>query len=69
MSDGEAGSVARNRKWNVGGFAGTFGVNPDPMTGGTAAFGFIEQRREARRRSREDHALESSSDIVWAAKE
>ncbi len=69
VSDGDAGSVARNRKWQVGGFAGTFGVNPDPMTGGTAASGFTEQRREARRRSREDHALVSSSDIVSAAKE
>lgn len=68
VSDGEAGSVARNRKWRVGGFAGTFGVNPDPMTGGAGAFGGIEQRREARRRSREDHALVSSKDIVSAAK-
>ncbi len=68
VSDGEAGRVARNRKWSVGGFAGTFGVNPDPMTGGTAAFGWVEQRREARRRSRDDHALVSSNDIVAAAK-
>jgi predicted phage baseplate assembly protein len=69
VSDGEAGSVARNRKWQVGGFAGTFGVNPDPMTGGAAAFDWIEQRREARLRSRQDHALVSSNDIVSAAKE
>ena len=68
VSDGEAGSVARNRKWNVAGFAGTFGVNPEPMTGGTAASGWIEQRREARKRSRDDHALVSSNDIVSAAK-
>ena len=68
VSDGEAGKVARNRKWKVGGFGGTFGVNPDAMTGGTAGFGWIEQRREARRRSRADHALVSSNDIVFAAK-
>jgi predicted phage baseplate assembly protein len=68
VSDGEAGSVARNRKWSVGGFAGTFGLNPDPMSGGAETFGGIEQRREARRRSRDDHALVSSNDIVAAAK-
>jgi predicted phage baseplate assembly protein len=68
VSDGEAGRVARNRKWKVGGFAGTFGVNPDPTTGGTGASGWIEQRREARRRSRDDHALVSTNDIVSAAK-
>jgi hypothetical protein len=68
VSDGDAGSVARNRKWRVGGFGSTFGVNPDPMTGGAAAFGGIEQRREARRRSQDDHALVSSSDIESAAK-
>ena len=68
VSDGEAGRVARNRKWKVGGFAGTFGVNPDPTSGGVGAAGWIEQRREARRRSREDHALVSANDIVAAAK-
>lgn len=68
VSDGEAGRVARNRKWNVGGFAGTFGVNPDPTSGGAGAAGWIEQRREARRRSRDDHALVSTNDIVAAAK-
>lgn len=68
VSDGEAGRVARNRKWKVGGFAGAFGVNPDPSSGGVGAAGWIEQRREARRRSREDHALVSTNDIVAAAK-
>jgi hypothetical protein len=67
VSDGEAGRVARNRKWKVGGFAGTFGVNPDPTSGGVGAAGWIEQRREARRRSRDDHALVSVNDIVAAA--
>lgn len=68
VSDGEAGRVARNRKWEVHGFAGTYGVNPDPTSGGTGAAGFIDQRREARRRSRDDHALVSTNDIVSAAK-
>ena len=68
VSDGEAGRVARNRKWSVGGFARTFGVNPDPTSGGTGAAGWLEQRREARRRSRDEHALVSTNDIVSAAK-
>jgi predicted phage baseplate assembly protein len=42
-------------------------VNPDPTSGGVGAAGWIEQRREARRRSRDDHALVSVNDIVAAA--
>jgi hypothetical protein len=68
VSDGEKGSVARNRKWRVAGFEGVFGVNPDPVTGGLVPSGWIEQRREARRRSRDDHALVSLKDIESAAK-
>ncbi|MEK6261448.1 MAG: putative baseplate assembly protein [Planctomycetota bacterium] len=68
VSDGEEGRVARNRKWKVAGFAGTFGVNPDPITGGAASSDWKEERREARRRSRDDHALVSSDDIATAAK-
>jgi len=67
VSEGERGAVARNRKWQVAGFAGAFGVNPDPITGGAAASGFIKERREARRRAREDHALVSARDIKKAA--
>jgi predicted phage baseplate assembly protein len=67
VSDGEEGRVARNRKWKVAGFEGVFGVNPDPITGGFEPSGWIEQRREARRRSRDDHALVSSEDIESAA--
>lgn len=67
VSDGEEGRVARNRKWKVGGFAGTFGVNPDPIAGGVAASQSLEDRREARRRAREDHALVSADDIEEAA--
>jgi len=67
VSEGEAGRVARNRKWKVAGFEGTFGVNPDPIAGGGASSEWIEERREARRRSRDDHALVSSDDITAAA--
>jgi predicted phage baseplate assembly protein len=68
VSDGEGGHVARNRKWKVAGFEGAFGVNPDPITGGLGPSGWIEQRREARLRSRDDHALVNSDDIASAAK-
>jgi predicted phage baseplate assembly protein len=68
VSDGEEGAVARNRKWSVAGFADVFGVNLDPISGGTAASGAIEERREGRLRSRDDHALISSADIAAAAK-
>jgi predicted phage baseplate assembly protein len=67
VSDGEQGGVARNRKWKVAGFGGAFGVNPDPVAGGAAPSDWIDQRREARRRARDDHALVSSGDIVAAA--
>ena len=67
VSEGEDGSVARNRKWSVQGFEGIFGVNPDPIAGGAAASDFNRQRREARARSRTEHALVSSGDIETAA--
>ena len=63
VSDGPEGNVARNRKWKVTGVDGTFGVNPDPITDGSASPGWIDDLREARRRSRDDHALVSSDDI------
>ena len=67
VSDGEGGGVARNRKWRVTGFDRTFGVNTDPIAGGTAASDFRQQRRDARARSRSEHALVSSKDIETAA--
>jgi predicted phage baseplate assembly protein len=67
VSDGERGNVARNRQWKVEGFGGAFGVNLDPMTGGAAPSGWIDDRREARRRSRDEHALVSAADIAAAA--
>ena len=67
VCDAERGDVARNRQWRVTGFEGAFGVNVDRVTGGAAPAGWIDQRRDARRRSREEHALVSSRDIVSAA--
>lgn len=67
VSDGEQGNVTCNRKWKVTGIDGVFGINPDPITGGAAPFGWFEQRREARRRLREDHALVTAVDIQAAA--
>ena len=67
VSDGDRGTVARNRQWKVEGFGGAFGVNLDPMTGGAAPAGWVDTRREARRRSRDEHALVSASDIAAAA--
>jgi len=68
VSDGQAGIVARNRQWRVAGFAGAFGVNPDAIAGGATPAGWIDQRREARRRARQDHALVSADDIESAAR-
>lgn len=67
VSDAEQGNVARNRRWQVAGFSGAFGVNPDPMTGGAGPSALLDQRREARRRAREDHALVSAADIEAGA--
>lgn len=68
VSDGEQGNVARNRKWKTAGIEGVFGTNPEPITGGASSSGWIEERREARRRSREDHALVTEEDIAAAAR-
>jgi hypothetical protein len=68
VSDGAAGNVARNRKWKVTGVDGTFGKNPDPIIGGSAPLGWTDFRRQARRSSRNDHALVSAADIETAAR-
>ncbi len=68
VSDADEGNLGRNRKWSVAGFGGTFGTNVDPITGGAPPFGWIDERREARRRSREEHALVSGTDLIEAAK-
>jgi predicted phage baseplate assembly protein len=67
ISDGEAGEVARNRKWQVAGFQGTFGVNLDPITGSAPAPNSLDQRRKARRRYRQGHPLVTAEDIQAAA--
>lgn len=68
VSDGEQGNVARNRKWKVTGIEGVSGRNLDPITGGASPSGWIEERREARRRFREDRALVTAEDIEAAAR-
>ena len=68
VCDADRGNVARNRSWRVAPFAGAYGVNLDPVTGGAPATDGNEQRRDARRRAREEHALVSSDDLASAAK-
>jgi hypothetical protein len=67
VCDGEAGRVARNRRWRVAGFEGVFGVNHDAVAGGAAPSSSIDLRRDGRRRAREEHALVSAPDLVAAA--
>jgi predicted phage baseplate assembly protein len=67
VCDGKEGNVAANRKWRVTGFLGSFGVNPDAVTGGASPESWIDRRRKARSRVRDEHALVSASDIVSAA--
>jgi predicted phage baseplate assembly protein len=68
VCDADKGNVARNRRWSVAGFEGTFGVNIDRVAGGAAPAGAIDQRRDARVRAGEEHALVSSADLAAAAK-
>lgn len=68
VCEGKAGNMARNRHWRLSGFAGTFGVNPDPVSGGADRADKFEIRRTARRRAVDEHALVSSDDISSAAR-
>jgi predicted phage baseplate assembly protein len=68
VCDGEEGNLGRNRKWSVAGFGGVFGVNVDPITGGRAPFGWLDERRDARRLSKTAHALVSADDLIAAAR-
>jgi predicted phage baseplate assembly protein len=61
--------MARNRHWRLSGFAGTFGVNPDPVSGGADRPDKIEIRRTARLHAVDEHALVSSDDIATAARD
>ena len=67
VCDSEQGNVAPNRKWRVGVFAGTFGVNLDAVDGGLRTANWIDERRAARLRVRDEHALVSADDIESAA--
>lgn len=68
VCDGAAGNAARNQKWRVDSVGDVLGVNLDPVVGGADSSNDAEQRREARRRAREDHALVTSVDIETAAR-
>jgi predicted phage baseplate assembly protein len=65
--EGAQGSVPRNRQWHIDGFDGSFGINPDPVLGGSDASDSTSQRREARRRARDDRAIVTASDLEDAA--
>lgn len=65
--DGAAGNAMRNQSWLVGEFEGTYGTNPDAMRGGSDGMDRTDQRREARRRAREEHALVTAGDLEAAA--
>jgi len=67
LSQGQAGNIAANRKWVVHGFSGAFGSNPDATFGGEDPSGWLEQRREARLRLNDGHALVSAADFQQAA--
>ncbi len=69
VSDADQGAVARNRAWKVAGFPGNFGVNLDPVSNGSGTPDWLDDRREARRRSKDEHALVSAEDIASAALE
>ncbi len=68
VCDDEAGNIARNRKWSVSGFAGAFGINPEPIAGGAASSDMRRQRRDARAKFRSEHALITPADIKAAAR-
>lgn len=67
VCDGVEGNAMRNQRWKVKGFDGAYGLNPDPMLGGLNGFDRADQRREARRRVRDEHALVTASDLEAAA--
>lgn len=68
VCDGVEGNAMANQRWQVKGFDGAYGLNPDPMLGGLNDFSRADQRREARRRVRDEHALVTASDLESAAR-
>jgi hypothetical protein len=69
VSDGASGNLPRNRQWHVLGFEGSFGTNPDAITGGSPAADLTSLRRDARSRSRDDRPIVTQADLVLAARE
>jgi predicted phage baseplate assembly protein len=67
VSEGAQGNVARNRHWVVDTIEGVFGVNPDPVSGGSDPLDWIGLRRAARGRAEDNRPLISSADIETAA--
>jgi predicted phage baseplate assembly protein len=66
VTEGPNGNIAANRKWVVGGFD-LYGLNFDPTAGGQEPSGVADQRREARRLLREEHAMVTGGDFEQAA--
>lgn len=67
VCDGPDGGVARNRRWRLPPFPGAFGINLDPVVGGTAGSTLSGQRRDARRRWRTERSIVSAGDLCDAA--
>lgn len=67
VCDGAGGNVARNRKWRVPGFRGSYGSNVMPIAHGQDARFAFESRREARESARRLSTLVTEQDIVTAA--
>ncbi|WP_167238648.1 putative baseplate assembly protein [Massilia genomosp. 1] len=67
VNDGAQGNAARKQRWVVRGIDGVYGVNPLAMEGGRNGVDHLDQRREARRRAREEHALVTGADVEAAA--
>lgn len=61
--NGSAGNTPRRQHWSVRGISGTFGTNPDPISGGRDADTDLDLRRAARQRLRAAHALVTVADL------
>jgi hypothetical protein len=67
ISAGQAGNLAAQSGWSVGGAPIRF-VNTDPLAGGTDAYTLDTLRHVARERLANDHPLVTDADIVAAAR-
>jgi hypothetical protein len=68
VTDGAAGNIARNRRWNVKGIQGPYGTNLSPLSGGTDATSLTDLQRLSRGRVHDDHPLITDQDIIDAAR-